>query len=281
MMKRLLVTGGSSYLGRHFIPLVPEKYDLRYTFFQNDPLGLATGCSLDLRDSTAVSNLIKAVQPNCILHFAGSNRPDDMAAVIRQGTQHIVSGAAAVGARLIHLSTDSIFNGKNPPYDESAVPTPVNEYGRAKADAEAMVQTHPNHVIVRTSLIYGLKVMDHGTAWMSSALQQGKGVTLFENQVRNPVWVDTLCCACLELIEHPFRGIINIAGNQVLTRADFAIKMFDYWNIAKRENITIGRSAKDRWPLDCQLTLLLAEDLLQTPLPGVDTVLSKSANHQP
>ena len=69
-----------------------------------------------------------------------------------------------------------------------------------------------NHVIIRTSLIYGLQLMDRGTAWMVETLRRGRPVTLFTNQRRNPVWVETLCQACLELVTHEYRGILNVAG---------------------------------------------------------------------
>lgn len=280
-MKRLLVTGGSSYLGRHFVPLAQKSFEVKYTYFQHEPSNLLGGHRLDLKDETAVTALVHQFKPHTILHLAGSNRPADMAAVIRRGTQNVVNAAKATESRLIHLSTDSIFDGKNPPYREDALPTPVNEYGRAKADAEGVVRTLPNHVIVRTSLIYSLQEMDHGTAWMSRALKEKKPVTLFNNQIRNPVWIYTLCQACIELIKNDYVGIINVAGNQVLTRAAFAVRMLDYWQIKERDTLVIGKSPENRWPLDCRLDLSHAQRLLNTPLLGVDDVIPQIDNPKP
>lgn len=274
-MARLLITGGSSYLGRHLVPFVQTSHDVVYTFFQNDPLQGKNGYQVDLRNETAVTDLIQSWQPNVIIHVAGSNRGDTMAEVIRLGTQHIVNAAKMVDARLIHFSTDSIFRGDAAPYDETAVPDPVNEYGRAKAVAEAIVQTHPNHVIIRTSLIYSLKEMDHGTRWMSAALNAGKPVTLFSNQVRNPVWVDTLVQATMELVDHSYIGTLNIAGEQTMTRAEFSLCMLDWWEIKKRTTLKIAPSQEGHWPLDCQLDLRRANALLCTKLLGVDAVLQQ------
>lgn len=271
--QRLLITGGGSYLGRNLVPLAGQTHQICYTFFQNDPLGLPFGTQLDIRDTTAVTRLITQFQPHVIIHTVGSNRGKDMGNVIRQGTQNVVRAAAAIGARLIHLSTDSIFDGLNPPYDETAVPTPANEYGRAKADAETHVAAHPKHVIIRTSLIYGLQEMDHGTAWMARALAAGEPVQLFNNQIRNPVWVETLSRACLELAGCDYVGILNVAGRQVLSRAEFSLKMLDYWQIESRATLTIGPSASGRWPLDCRLDLHRGTAVLTTPLLGVDAVI--------
>jgi dTDP-4-dehydrorhamnose reductase len=180
--------------------------------------------------------------------------------------------ARELGARLIHLSTDAIFSGDAAPYDETAVPTPVNAYGRAKADAEAIVQQHPNSVIVRTSLIYSLQTMDRGTRWMAAALAKGEPVTLFSNQIRNPIWMVSLCQAILELVDHPYTGILNVAGGQVLTRAEFALNLLDFWNVQPRNNLKIAPSSGN-WPLNCELSLERVTAVLQTPLPGVDQVL--------
>lgn len=278
-MTRLLITGGSSYLGQHLVPIANKSFDVVYTTFQNNPLQLSSGVQLDLRDETAVLRLVAQVKPDIIIHLVGSNRPQDMADVIRRGTQAITKAAVQQQARLIHLSTDSIFNGENAPYGETAVPTPINTYGRAKADAETIAAQHPNYAIVRTSLIYGLEIMDHGTSWMVKALQAGEPVTLFSNQLRNPVWVKTLCDACLELANHTYIGIINVAGSQLLTRAEFGLKMLDWWQIQQRDTLTIAATTGNRWPLNCELNLSLVSSLLSTPLPGVDAVLKQTVRH--
>lgn len=275
-MARILISGGSGYLGRHLVPALRADHDVLYTYFHNDPLQGEDGYQVDLRDATAVSALVQSWQPEVIIHTAGSNRGADMAEVITRGTENIVWGAQAISAQLIHYSTDSIFSGSNPPYDETAVPDPVNEYGRAKADAENIVQTYPQHIILRTSLIYSLQEMDHGTSWMAAALEAGEPVTLFDNQIRNPVWVDTLTAVTAELIENPYTGILNVAGTQVLSRADFSLRMLDWWQIKKRDTLKIASSQNGRWPLNCELNLYRARKMLKTPLLGVDTVLQQA-----
>ena len=252
----------------------------RYTTFSSDPLGLPEGARLDLRDGPAVTRFVADFAPDVIIHTAGSNRTPDMTAVIVEGTRHIAAAAAVAGARLVHLSTDSIFDGTSAPYDETAAPAPLNEYGRAKAAAETLAAAHPNAVIVRTSLIYGLEEMDNGTAWMAEALRAGRPVTLFTNQRRNPVWVETLGRACLELSGHSpakasaYRGVINVAGRQVMARAEFGLRMLDWWGVTERATLSLGEDTSGRWPLDCKMDVELASRILSVPLLGVDEVLS-------
>lgn len=279
-MSRILITGGSSYLGQHLVPTISSStavsHTICYTYYQNNPTPLDQGQQLDIQDETAVHDLIRNFQPEIIIHLAGSNRGAQMAAIIRQGAGNVMWATKEVGARLIHLSTDSIFRGEAAPYDETAKPTPINAYGRAKADAEAIVQQHTNSVIVRTSLIYSLQTMDHGTRWMSAALTKGDPVTLFSNQIRNPIWLDSLCAAILELAHSSYTGILNVAGRQVLTRAEFALKMLDYWQVQPRHSLTVAPS-DNNWPLNCELNLARATAVLKTPLPGVDQVLRQTA----
>ena len=272
---RLLIIGGGSYLGQALLPQAIDHGDMSYTFFQHDPWRQPNGVRLDVRQPESVLALARKVRPAVIVHTVGSNRGADMENVICQGTENVVAAARESQARLIHLSTDSIFRGDQAPYAETAVPDPVNAYGAAKAAAENSVrQELENYVIVRTSLIYGLRHMDHGTAWMAAALQQGRPITLFANQIRNPIWDHTLAAACLELATHEFCGILNVAGRQVLSRATFAQKLLDWWQVPGRENARIAATAQGTWPLDCRLDLTQASLLLRTPLKGVDEVLS-------
>lgn len=273
-MARILITGGSSYLGQHLVPLAALDHEIAYTYYLNDPFQSGAGFELDVRDKTAVSHLITTLNPEVIIHTAGSNRIADMWNVILEGTTYVTQAAERSGARLIHISSDVIFNGQDAPYDESAQPTPIHKYGRAKAEAEIFAGVYDNHVIVRTSLIYGLQLMDRGTAWMVQALESGQAVTLFSDQRRNPVWAETLSRACLELATNEYRGILNVAGRQELSRAEFGLRMLDWWQVTTRETLALGQSDMDRWPADCTLDLHRAEALLSTPLPGVDEILN-------
>lgn len=277
--KRILITGGSSYLGQHLVPRAlqrtAESQDVIYTYYSRDPLALANGRQLDVRDGQSVATLLDEVRPHTIIHTVGSNRPaETMEAVIRQGTSWITGAAAHHKARLIHISTDVVFDGQNAPYREGDPPNPIHAYGRAKADAESTVKRHSDHVIVRTSLIYGLEKMDRGTAWMVEALRAGRPVTLFTNQIRNPIWVEALCDALMELAASEYRGILHVAGSQQLSRAAFGVRMLDWWGITQRETLSFGPGDGERWPLDCTLDIALARKVLQTPLPGVDQALA-------
>lgn len=277
-MTRLLITGGSSYLGQHLVPLARRQLEagdaLIYTYFSNDPLQEPEGQQLDLRDGRAVHSLVDRFRPDVIIHTAGSNRPaETMDAVIRLGAEYVTLAAIRHDARLIHLSTDVVFDGRHAPYREEDAPQPLHAYGRAKAAAEAIVSRYRRTVIVRTSLIYGLEKMDRGTEWVVHALRAGAPVTLFSNQIRNPVLVESLCNACLELVTHPYTGILHVAGAERISRADFMLRLLTWWGVPSNTSLAVGLDEGDRWPLDTTLVISKARALLHTPLPGVSQIL--------
>jgi dTDP-4-dehydrorhamnose reductase len=274
--RRILVTGGSGYFGRHLVALASDEGDVSYTYFSQDPLKHPGRYHLDLRDERAVHALVRRLHPDVVIHTAGSERSEDPDNVIRLGAKHVTEATEKEAIRLIHISTDVIFDGRSAPYDESRSPSPLHGYGRAKAAAETTVQRPHNCVIVRTSLIYGLGTMDRGTAGVVDALRAGRPYMLFNDQRRNPVWVETLGHACLELANLDYVGTLNVAGRQVLTRAEYMSRLLDWWNITERKTLTKGPSDGNVWPRDLELVLTRATDVLETPLLGVDEVLSQT-----
>ena len=99
-MTRILITGGSSYLGRHLVPLATANHKTFYTYHQNDPFQSPGGFQLDVRDETAVSHLVSTLNPDVIIHTVGSNRTADLRNVIIDGTYHVTRAAERGGARL-------------------------------------------------------------------------------------------------------------------------------------------------------------------------------------
>lgn len=144
-MTRLL-TGGSGRLGQALRVLLP---DLLYP----------TSGELDVTDAAGTLRWISALQPDVIVHAAACT---DMAAAERDrarcwavnvsGTRHVALAARAIGARLIHISTDYVFDGQRGNYAEEDPPgCPTTYYGLTKLVAEEAARLCPAHLIVRTS----------------------------------------------------------------------------------------------------------------------------------
>lgn len=281
----LLITGGSGYLGRHLTAKAVDSFQV-YTTYTRHPDQIKAGQAMPLvltrRDD--VLRLVGDLSPQAIIHAAAVNpgQGDDetMRQVNALGSRYVAEAAVAVGARLVHVSSDMVHDGKNAPYTDDAPPSPLSGYGRSKAEAEAAVaEIDPTAAIVRTSLIYGLAEMDRGTEGFVARLRAGQPLVLFSDSIRQPVWVESLAGALLKLATEKadFAGLLNVAGRQVLSREEFGRRMLQWWRIDPGDLLQSGRAAEvsATIPLDLRLSVSKAEQILQMRLPGVDEVLAQ------
>jgi dTDP-4-dehydrorhamnose reductase len=240
---RLHVTGATGYLGSELVRLRPD----------------ATTERVEVRDAGAVSELFERLRPDVVIHTAYRQEEDDVNTV---GSENVARAAAGVGARLVHLSTDVVFDGrKGSPYVEEDPLSPVTDYGRAKAEAEVRVAlAHADALLVRTSLLYGgVTPSKHEVA------ARDPGFTFFTNEIRSPVHVTDLAEALLELAGLDVTGPLHVAGAADVSRAQFA-------ELIAGEPVRSAPAPETR-PLDCSLDSSRAQALLRTPLRGVREVL--------
>jgi dTDP-4-dehydrorhamnose reductase len=278
----MLVTGGSGYLGRWVVRLARSQWEVVATYLRHplaDPH--VTARQLDVRRAEAVRDLVAAVRPQVIVHTAAAHAGAEgmLRAVNGAGTRHVAAAAARAGARLIYLSTDVLFDGRRGGYREADAPHPLTAYGRSKAQAEAAVwASGAESLVVRTSLIYGWRPSwDRQTRWVVGDLQAGKRVELFVDEMRCPIWVESLAAALIELAGLDVRGTLHVAGAEALSRYDFGVRLARFHGVDPGAIVpTRSRGSGLRRPLDCTLDSSRARALLETPLPGVGVVLGRA-----
>jgi len=137
---RVLLTGASGLLGRAFVREFTKSSDLYATAFSRSAPPL---CRLDLRDKEKVNAIIQDFKPQLIIHSAAERHPDicenDHAATDAlnvTSVKFLADAAKAIGATLIYISTDYVFDGTTPPYEVDASANPLNYYGKSKLAGE-------------------------------------------------------------------------------------------------------------------------------------------------
>jgi dTDP-4-dehydrorhamnose reductase len=280
-MRRILITGASGDLGRPLSALAKQGWDVTSTYFTRRQVGGGTPVQIDLRDRAAVLDLIRRVRPDVIIHTAGSERSTDMVTTIAAAAWNVLEAAVISGSRLIALSTDMVYDGTQAPYAEDDPPTPLSTYGKVKAQMEQMfLRGGVDCLVVRTSLIYDLDPANRQIAWMHETIKQGKPVTLFTDEVRQPIWAWNLAKALLELATAPAVGLLNVAGPVPLTRWEYGcalLRATGYSPLEVAVPVQAAVVAPGR-PRNCTLRLEQAEKTLKTRLLPLDEVLQSAAD---
>ncbi len=246
---RLHVTGSTGFLGRELTGLAPQASTER----------------VEVRDAAAVLELFGRLRPDIVIHTAYRQTGQGAWEIVADGSENVARAAVVVGARLLHLSTDVVFDGrKGGPYVEADEPSPCTEYGRAKAEAEARVAAAaPDALVVRTSLLVGGP--GHAPSKHELAAHD-PGATFYEDEIRSPVQVGDLAAALLELASSQVSGLLHVAGVDAVSRAVLA-------ELVTGRPVRRARAPADR-PLDCSLDSSRARALLRTSLRGVRAVLA-------
>lgn len=259
---RLVAIGGSGYLGRE---LCREAHARGWEVVQAGHAS-GVGVPLEVRDGEAVTRLLADARPDVVVNLAYVQDGPDAWGTNVDGARHVATAAAALGCRLLQMSTDVVFDGrKGAPYVEEDEPTPCTDYGRSKAEAErVVVDVDPGALVVRASLIVGGPGHE---ASRHELVALDREATFYDDEIRCPVQVTDLARALLEVAVLDVAGPLHVAGADAVSRADLA-------ELVRRGPVRRAPAPSAR-PLDCTLDSSRARALLRTELRGVRAVFAR------
>lgn len=240
MHTRVLITGANGLVGQKLASAfsADRSIDLLASARQSEAYNRSASfgyLSLDTENRGAVKELVWNFEPDVIINAGaytnvdGCEREKEVSWKANvTAVENLVAAARLVSAKLVQISTDYIFDGKSGPYDETAIPNPLSYYGREKLAAENAVRASgENWLIVRTMVVYGIarKVKKNFAIWLAEELGQGNKVRIVDDQIGNVTLADDLAHGIFELVHRNKRGVYHVAGSDILSRYDFALRL--------------------------------------------------------
>lgn len=244
-MKKLFVTGVSGFLGSNIAKIAKENWQVYGTYHKN-PISITdvNSMNLDITDWHSLVKTVLEIQPNSVIHAAAHSSPNFCEAHPEE-SYHINVVLASRFAELcfqnqiqyIFLSTDLVFDGLNPPYNEEDYVSPVNKYGEQKVQAERKISdNNPGALVCRMPLMFG-EVPENATSFIQpflKTLREGKELRLFTDEYRTPVSGETAARGILLAMEKA-KGILHLGGQESISRYEFGCLMAEVFGFPKEQ----------------------------------------------
>jgi dTDP-4-dehydrorhamnose reductase len=244
---KILVTGSNGLLGQKLVELILTKDDFLIATAKSklaidQPKGEFH--SLDITQLTEVEKVVSKTKPDVIINTAAMTQVDHCETEREKcwlnnvtAVENLVKACEKTGTRLIHVSTDFIFDGTRGPLDELEKPNPLSYYGESKLAAEIAVQkSNIDWAILRTVLVFGVtKDMSRSNIvlWVKKSLEEGKTINVVNDQWRTPTLAEDLAMGCYLAATKKAKGIYNISGYEMMTPYDIAIATADFFRLDK------------------------------------------------
>lgn len=247
---RVLITGSNGLLGTKLLERLlaepgVEPLGASRAACANRYLGDFPFWQVDVADTSRVEHLFQEAQPEIILHTAamtdvdGCERDPEGAWRLNVEAARLVAEAAARhGARLVHLSTEYVFDGREGPYAEDDPPNPISVYGRTKYQGELAVRAAaPDAAVARTTVLFGYAphVRPNFATWLVARLRSGEPARVVTDQVGSPTLADNLAEMVWALgRDRGARGVFNTVGATVMDRFSFARVLAEVFGLEAR-----------------------------------------------
>jgi dTDP-4-dehydrorhamnose reductase len=217
---KLWITGSKGMFGQDLRALAKHGFDV----FESDK-------EVDITNENAVFDFISANKPNIIINCAAYTDVDNAETETELnhrlnalGPEVLGKCSAKSGIGIMHISTDYVLNGTAPkPLTEDTPINPINAYGKAKAEGEALLaRANPNHWIFRTGWLFGI----HGKNFVKSMLNLMRikeQISVVSDQFGNPTWTCDLAEAILKIAKQPASpGIYHFTSEGIVSWHEFA-----------------------------------------------------------
>ena len=243
----------------------------------------------DITNMDSIVSCVKKYSPQVIINCAANVNVDDLEnneklafSINAYGAENIARVCKNNKIRLLHISSDAVFDGKKGMYVEEDVTNPVNIYAKSKMLGEKLISKNlENYVIIRTNF-YGFHSQNKFLFnWILSKLKNNEKFLGFNDVLFNPLEVTNLSKMIYELSEKKFCGILHLSSDEIFSKFEFATKISEFFgfdsNLIRSGSIEeLGLNAKR--PKNTTLVNNKAKNLLDTKTDKLDTWLHEIQN---
>lgn len=236
--RRALIVGANGLLGQNLTQVFANDYETLAIAAQTEPRAPITGVAYQCCDVGAraeIKKLVKSFIPNYIINAAAftdvdgsETKREECWRVNATAVGYLAEAAKSVDARLVHVSTDYVFDGTAAPYNEESRPQPLGYYGKSKLAGEnALATSGANYAIGRTMVLYGSgkNIRLNFVTWLLGQLRANQEVRIVNDQFGNPTLASELALALRKLAESKHNGVYHLSGAETISRYEFALQV--------------------------------------------------------
>jgi dTDP-4-dehydrorhamnose reductase len=270
-------------LGQNLAEGLAPEYEVHPVYHRNPPPCAGAGAvAADLTDPDQLDQVFRSVQPDVVVHTAAMSQPDECETspdfafhINTKAAEMVANECAGGGCRLVHISTDLVFDGRRGHYTEADPVGAPGVYAQSKIEAERRVlKAHESAVILRVALLYGPGWQAHpgSLEQVLASWRAGKPRTFYTDQFRTPLFAPQAAPLIRRIVENEdVRGILHAGGGERLSRYDFAVLLAE--RVHAPESLVLPGSmwdVKGAAPrgADCSLVSSYAEQVLGARLIG-------------
>jgi dTDP-4-dehydrorhamnose reductase len=232
---KILITGAFGQLGnslKNFLSINDEVFRTGL----NIPTG-GKGLQLNIVDKIMLKDIISSISPDVIINLAAltnvdfcESNPEIAKEVNTNGVQNLVD---VFSGKIIHLSTDYVFDGLKGPYKEEDQINPISVYGKTKYDAEKIVLDKNNNLVLRTNVLYDMLGNNKASFlnWVVNNLKNKNSIQVVNDQFNNPTWTESIAEILVNCLNKNMSGLYHWGDQDYLSRYDFAIKIAESYNL--------------------------------------------------
>jgi dTDP-4-dehydrorhamnose reductase len=223
---KIIITGAKGQLGSELSDLFEQQGYEVYGYSRSE---------LDITNDQHVKKIFSSVHPDIVIHAGAftkvdlaETQPEQAYLINGYGTRNIAVASQQIGAKLVYISTDYVFDGRSPQsYDEFSIPNPISVYGKSKLAGEQFVRDfHQAFFIIRTSWVYG----KNGKNFVKTMLNLGQErdeLTVVNDQIGSPTYTKDLSDCIARLIQTDKYGIYHVSNTGECSWFEFARAIFD------------------------------------------------------